>query len=724
MSAHGTHVTSLIFGQPNTSVLGVAPRCQGLLLPVFRDFQEGRLSQLDLARAIEQAVQEGAQIINISGGERSPQGQADEILSRAIRLCGENNVLVVAAVGNDGCECLHVPAALPAVLAVGAMDAGNQPLGVSNWGKSYRSNGVLAPGESIRGAVPGGTTALKTGSSFATPIVAGFAALLLSVQKRTGQKLNPRAVRQTILESVHKCDPAETADCRRYLSGSLNISGAYDLIRKAGHKPMSLDNASQMVAQTPGIAAIPPAIPAMRPGVVAAGVETSETSASAIAAAAPPSQAPSPVAAVMAVPTPEGVSPSGGPPPAALNAKPPADSAPAIHTPSATSSGIVPSCACGGNGKKQNVFAIGTISYDFGTEARRDTFRQLMPNVNGVPANPYDPRQIYSYLEYVNGQAGWQPATDYALNDLIVDPNGNNQLVISAGTSGDQDHPPQWNSVFGETTQDGDKKSGVTWRNAGPRAFFGGKRPNAVESTKLIWTLNLELTPIYALIAEVPYADEVYSVFRSALYGETLKLDDPGFVGRVSVPGVLTGRTVRLFSGQELPETRVQARGLWTWNVNAILQAVVDSVKAQQPPDHPLSADDERSVRQFVQNFLDKVYYELRNLGQSSSDRALNYSATNVFQAAAAAAALINPAASGKIPSPNFYTLDSISVAKSPYCRIDSDCWDVQLIFFDPVNIMQARIISQFTVDVSDELPVTMGPVRTWTSAAGVTIQR
>jgi len=184
MSAHGTHITSLIFGQPGGPVRGIAPRCRGLILPVFRDYQEGRLSQLDLARGIEQAVQEGAHIINISGGEQSPSGQANDVLARAVQLCESNNVLVVAAVGNDGCECLHVPAALPGVLAVGALGANGQSLDANNWGQAYRANGVLAPGEDIPGAVPGGGIARFTGSSFATPIVCGVAALLLSIQRQ------------------------------------------------------------------------------------------------------------------------------------------------------------------------------------------------------------------------------------------------------------------------------------------------------------------------------------------------------------------------------------------------------------------------------------------------------------------------------------------------------------------------------------------------------------
>src|SRR6478752_10272854 len=58
MSLHGTHVTSLIFGQPGSPVVGLAPRSRGLLLPVFRDSLEGTVAQLDLVRAIERAVEE------------------------------------------------------------------------------------------------------------------------------------------------------------------------------------------------------------------------------------------------------------------------------------------------------------------------------------------------------------------------------------------------------------------------------------------------------------------------------------------------------------------------------------------------------------------------------------------------------------------------------------------------------------------------------------------
>ena len=48
---------------------------------------------------------------------------ADPLLADVVRQCARQGVLIVAAAGNEGCACLHVPAALESVLAVGAMDA-------------------------------------------------------------------------------------------------------------------------------------------------------------------------------------------------------------------------------------------------------------------------------------------------------------------------------------------------------------------------------------------------------------------------------------------------------------------------------------------------------------------------------------------------------------------------------------------------------------------------
>lgn len=101
---------------------------------------------------------------------------------------------------------------------------------------------------------------------------------------------------------------------------------------------------------------------------------------------------------------------------------------------------------------------------------------------------------------------------------------------------------------------------------------------------------------------------------------------------------------------------------------------------------------------------MQRVYFDLQNLGQLSKDRALNSAATNAFQAASSFAEAVSRG----------MELDSIEVEKSPFCRLDSDCWDVKLKFFDSENSSRAKKVYRFTIDVSYIIPVTLGKVRSW----------
>ena len=137
MSANGARVASVIFGRQKSPVEGLAPEYRGVIIPVFSD-HKAKVPQLDLTRGIELAVEAGAHLINISGGQliEDAEAEADEWLQRTVELCRERDVLIVAAAGNDRCACLHLPAALPSVLAVGAMDDDGYPLEFSNWARA------------------------------------------------------------------------------------------------------------------------------------------------------------------------------------------------------------------------------------------------------------------------------------------------------------------------------------------------------------------------------------------------------------------------------------------------------------------------------------------------------------------------------------------------------------------------------------------------------------
>lgn len=585
MSSHGTHVASVIFGQPGSPVTGVAPECRGLIVPVFAD-DRGSASQLDLARAIEQAANAGAHVINLSGGQLTDAGEAEGWLENAVRLCEERNILLVAAAGNDGCECLHVPAALPHVLAVGAMDARGHPLDFSNWGDRYQQQGILAPGDQILGAQPGGGTARLSGTSFAAPIAAGVAALLLSEQVRQGAPPDPPGVRDVLLRSALPCDDAVPAATRRCLAGILNPSGA--LIHLKGNT-MSDDLS-------------PAAVGAAGCGC-GGGLVPADPAAEAVAPASPPSSTVSPLSSPSPMTTPTPVP--------------------------AMASGVTASQAPSELASSQLVYALGTLGYDFGSEARRDTFKQLMPpfDLGGgtmVPANPYDARQMADYL-----------ASDIS------------------------------------------------------------------EARSLIWTLNIELTPVYAIEPKGPFAREAYLALQELLAGQIQPSSSSNYIERVSIPGVVSGRTVKLFSGQVVPVIEPQStRGIYGWKINNLVQAAFAQVQAAQ------GDANEEAMRRTLDSFLNRIYYDLRNLGTTSQDRALNFAVTNAFQAAATFSEAV---AEGM-------ELDSITVEKSPFCRLDSDCWDVKLKFFDPENSRRAKKIFRFTTDVSDLIPVTLGDVKSWSS--------
>ena len=249
-SGHGTHVTSLVFGAHDGPVKGLAPSCSGWIEPIFDPNGEQLLlscSQTRLAAAIRAATERAfpryqALVINISAGGLTPHGLATMALASAIESCRGKNVLLIAAAGNNGCfECLHVPGSLPSVLAVGAMDASGNPLDFSNWGGVYATQGILAPGENILGATAGGGYVCQSGTSFATPIVAGVAVLLLSLQLKRGDRADPLAVREALLASAVGCDLQPVRECDRLLAGRLNVKGAIAMLSNRRGVPSVAD---------------------------------------------------------------------------------------------------------------------------------------------------------------------------------------------------------------------------------------------------------------------------------------------------------------------------------------------------------------------------------------------------------------------------------------------------------------------------------------------------
>jgi cyanobactin maturation PatA/PatG family protease len=162
---------------------------------------------------------------------------------------------------------------------------------------------------------------------------------------------------------------------------------------------------------------------------------------------------------------------------------------------------------------------------------------------------------------------------------------------------------------------------------------------------------------------------------------------------RISLPGFISG-TTRLLNGMNVPTVYPDLRGMYRWRSEDLI-ANTKALDAEGPVDSD----------QKLLDFLNIVYYGLRNFGVAPQDRALNFAATNAYQAREALAHAAR----------NSLVLSGINVVKSPICRPDSDCWDVELVMFDddPERIRPSWTY-RYTVDVSEVIPVTIGRMRYW----------
>jgi cyanobactin maturation PatA/PatG family protease len=637
---HGTHISSIIFGQHASDVHGIAPRCRGLLFSLFKDSDKGRLipsSQLDLARAITRAVEEGAHIINISGGELEPSGEGSHFLVNAIKMASQNGVLIIAAAGNDGCKCLHVPAALPSVLAVGAMDDEGNPLPFSNWGENYQAQGILAPGENIQGAAPENNITHKSGTSCATPIVSGVVALLLSLQIKQGLAPDPQAVRKAILESANPCNEVQSQRC---LMGRLNIKNAYKqlftenfggVLQSNNKAPHQKENEHQALysenSRPTKINSMP--IPASIEGLGQSQIEYSEVTTT---FSKGENEMQNHQEETVTLEAEESV------PDQQKNFQPSESSidvtrpdlpetknepleAPLIldkNSPAKQNNFLPSACACSGDNKAtpQLVYALGAIGYDFGTEARRDSIQQSMGDM-------YKPEVEEHLLEHLS-----------------------------------------------------EKKE----KNS-PRGGY------LHEAQSIIWTLKIDENPIYAIYPAGAFAHMVYGTIIRFMNEQIA-----GEVERISLPGTIGGN-IKLMSGQQVPVVIPDIRGMYSWNTEALTKSLTKNKRnTSQTP-----------VKGKLSNFLDRIYYEMRNLGQSSRDRAINFSATNAFMIEE----IFENAQQQNLD------LVSIDAEKSSICRPGADCWDIKLTFFEPKKRLErAKVVYRVTIDVSDAIPVTIGRFR------------
>ncbi len=182
---HGTHVAGIAAakGASKDSYLGICPGARIMSLRYYNEKASGSENLRNTILAIEYAVQNGAQIINYSGGG----AQFSQPEFKALEDAAKKGVLVIAAAGNERSnadEKLYFPAAYPLdnILSVAAINQSGQIPSFSNWGRAKVH--VVAPGASILSTVPGGGYGYMSGTSQATAFVSGIAAMLLAVNPK------------------------------------------------------------------------------------------------------------------------------------------------------------------------------------------------------------------------------------------------------------------------------------------------------------------------------------------------------------------------------------------------------------------------------------------------------------------------------------------------------------------------------------------------------------
>lgn len=245
---HGTHVAGIIAGVRGNG-LGIEGIADNVKIMTIRAVPDGDERDKDIANAIRYAVDNGAQIINMSfGKDVSPNQDAVE---EAIKYSEEKGVLLIHAAGNEGKNVDKEPRypsnkymgsqkQIANFINVGASDQkldNNLIASFSNYGK--KNVDVFAPGVDIYSTIPDNQYKPNSGTSMASPVVSGLAAILMSYYPA----LSAQQIKEIITKSVVKIDakvlrPVDEDEKEKEvkfskLSGSGGIVNAYKAIQMA-----------------------------------------------------------------------------------------------------------------------------------------------------------------------------------------------------------------------------------------------------------------------------------------------------------------------------------------------------------------------------------------------------------------------------------------------------------------------------------------------------------
>merc|ERR1740121_2408286 len=174
---HGTHCSGTVagLGENSKGVVGVIPNNAGekfqlVIGKALTDSGSGSLS--GVLDAVQKCVDDGAKVISLSLGGGGYSSTTNEFYNN---LYENEDILFVAAAGNGGSSSKSYPASYPALMSVAAIDSNENKASFSQYNDQVE---ISAPGVSVKSSLPNNKYASWSGTSMATPHVAGVAGLL------------------------------------------------------------------------------------------------------------------------------------------------------------------------------------------------------------------------------------------------------------------------------------------------------------------------------------------------------------------------------------------------------------------------------------------------------------------------------------------------------------------------------------------------------------------
>ncbi len=183
---HGTFIAGILSAKRESIAPAICPGCLLLIRPVFSEKTTGgermpATTPDELAVAINDCMDAGACVINLSLALARPSTKGERALGEALNRAAAQSVIVVAAAGNQGAVGCSVITGHRWVIPVVASDRRGRPLSGSNLGSSIGRRGLTAPGDAVTSLSGQGQPVTLGGTSVAAPFVTGTIALLWSV---------------------------------------------------------------------------------------------------------------------------------------------------------------------------------------------------------------------------------------------------------------------------------------------------------------------------------------------------------------------------------------------------------------------------------------------------------------------------------------------------------------------------------------------------------------